>query len=179
MTRESALAEKYYREQDKRISEELKQGAEIRRADLVGAAAKTEIGPALDSEIVEQLIFELDGNVSAIAKALSVRSDRLRAFIMAKGELRRALDEVYEGAVDESIGVLFKGLRDEASFQNRFYAAKEFLRSGAGHKRGFGQAPAPMSSLEIKDSAAGRTIVLKWLEPDALAPPTTIEGEKA
>lgn len=176
MTRESDLAARYYSEQEKRLSQEAEQGAEIRAPDLAASRAKTEFGPGLDAETIEDLIFEFDGNVSLIAKSLSVRSDRLRAFIMAKGELRRALDEVYEGAVDEAIGVLFNGLRDEASFQNRFYAAKEFLRSGAGHKRGFGQAPAPMGSLEIKDSAAGRTIVLKWLEPD---PPKLIEGEKA
>jgi hypothetical protein len=171
MTRESRLADAYYREQERRFSEDAKQGAEIPAGDLV---EKPEFSEALNPDLIEGLIFELDGNVSVIAKTLSVRSDRLRAFIMASGQLRRAMDEVYEGAVDEAIGVLFRGLRDEASFQNRFYAAKEFLRSGAGHKRGFGQAHAPHAALEIKDSAAGRTIVLKWLEPD---PPKLIEGE--
>lgn len=171
MTRESDLAAAYYREQERRLSEEAKAGREIRPAEK---GEKREFSDPLDAERIEALIFEFDGNVSEIAKSLSVRSDRLRAFIMAKGELRRAIDEVYEGAVDEAIGVLFRGLRDEASFQNRFYAAKEWLRSGAGHKRGFGQAPAPMGALEIKDSAAGRTIVLKWLEPDA---PKMIEGK--
>jgi hypothetical protein len=173
MTRESDLAAKYYREQSRRLSEEAKQGGESRPA---GSLERHEFSEPLDVDEVEGLIFELDGNVSLIARTLSVRSDRVRAFIMASGTLRRALDEVYEGAVDEAIGVLFKGLRDEASFQNRFYAAKEWLRSGAGHKRGFGQAPAPHASLEIKDGSAGRTIVLKWLEPD---PPKLIEGEKA
>lgn len=175
MTRESDLAAAYYREQERRFSEDLKQRAEGHPAEAV---AKLEFSEPLDAETVEELIFRFDGNVSAIAKSLAVRSDRLRAFIMAKGELRRAIDEVYEGAVDEAIGVLFRGLRDEASFQNRFYAAKEFLRSGAGHKRGFGQAPSPIGSLEIKDSSAGRTIVLKWLEPDA-PEPKLIEGDKA
>lgn len=179
MTRESVLAEKYYRAQEQRLSEEHDQGAESHQVDSPAPGRKAETGPPLNAEVVEELIFELDGNVSAIAKALSVRSDRLRAFIMAKGELRRALDEVYEGAVDEAIGVLFKGLRDEGSFQNRFYAAKEWLRSGAGHKRGFGQAVSPHAALEIKDSSAGRTIVLKWLEPDAPAEGKLIEGEKA
>ena len=163
MSREADLAAKYYQ---KRLAE----GEPVRRSSEPAPMS------GLDAEIVENLIFELDGNVSVIAKVLKVRSDRLRAFIMASGVLRRALDEVYEGAVDEAIGVLFRGLRDEVSFQNRFYAAKEWLRSGAGHKRGFGQAPSPLGSLEIKDGAAGRTIVLKWLEPD---PPKLIEGEKA
>lgn len=177
MSRESRLADACYREQERRFSEEPEQGRETRAADLV---EKPEFSEPLNADLIEGLIFELDGNVSAIAKALSVRSDRLRAFIMASGQLRRALDEVYEGAVDEAIGVLFKGLRDEASFQNRFYAAKEFLRSGAGHKRGFGQAVAAHAALEIKDSAAGRTIVLKWLEPDPPKhDPKLIEGEKA
>jgi hypothetical protein len=174
MTRESRLADSYYREQERRFSEEPEQGPEIRDGESAISTHKPEI--QLDSDHVEELIFEHDGNVSEIAKALSVRSDRLRAFIMASGQLRRALDEVFEGAVDEAIGVLFRGLRDEASFQNRFYAAKEWLRSGVGHKRGFGPAVAARAALEIKDSSAGRTIVLKWLEPD---PPKLIEGEKA
>lgn len=173
MTRESDIAAAYYREQEKRLSKEAKAGAEPGPG---ASLERREFSEPLDAERIEELIFELDGNVSLIAKALCVRSDRLRAFIMAKGELRRALDEVYEGAVDEAIGVLFKGLRDEVSFQNRFYAAKEWLRSGAGHKRGFGQQIAPHAQLEIKDGSAGRTIVLKWLEPD---PPKLIEGEKA
>jgi hypothetical protein len=176
MTRESDLAAKYYRDQERRLSEEAKQGGETHQVE---SARKAEFSEPLDVDLIEALIFKHDGNVTEIAKSLSVRSDRLRAFIMAKAALRRALDEVYEGAVDEAIGVLFRGLRDEVSFQNRFYAAKEWLRSGAGHKRGFGQAPAPHAALEIKDSAAGRTIVLKWLEPDAPAPPKLIEGEKA
>lgn len=179
MTRESDLAAKYYREQEKRLSEDAKAGGESHQVEKASRGPKPEFGASLNAETIEELIFELDGNVSRIAKILSVRSDRLRAFIMAKGELRRALDEVYESAVDEAIGVLFRGLRDEVSFQNRFYAAKEWLRSGAGHKRGFGQAPAPLGSLEIKDGAAGRTIVLKWLEPDAAPGPKLIEGEKA
>ena len=154
--------------------------------DLPGSAAlsdapevlsgKREISEPLDVDLVEGLIFEHDGNVSDVARALSVRSDRLRSFIMASGQLRRALDEVYEGAVDEAIGVLFAGLRDSVSFQNRFYAAKEFLRSTAGRKRGFGQVQAAQAAIEVKDGASGRTIVLKWLEPD---PPKLIEGEKA
>ena len=173
MTRESDLAAQYYREQEKRLREPFP----AREGETLPAGR--EFSDPLDADQVERLIFERDGNVTEIAKTLAVRSDRLRAFIMASGVLRRALDEVYEGAVDEAIGVLFRGLRDEASFQNRFYAAKEWLRSGAGHKRGFGQAPAPLGSLEIKDSSAGRTIVLKWLEPDAPPAPKLIEGEKA
>lgn len=164
MTRESDLAAEYCREQEKRLSE-----------PFPAREGETLAGP-LDVDQVEELIFRFDGNVTDIAKALSVRSDRVRAFIMATGVLRQALDEVYEGAVDEAIGVLFRGLRDEASFQNRFYAAKEWLRSGAGRKRGFGQQIAPHAQLEIKDSSAGRTIVLKWLDPDPPGP-KLIEGK--
>jgi hypothetical protein len=173
MTRESDLAAAYYRDRERRLSKEARQEGEIHQ---VRSARKPEFSAPLDADEVEELIFEHDGNVVEIARRLCVRSDRVRAFIMAKASLRRALDEVYEGAVDEAIGVLFRGLRDEASFQNRFYAAKEWLRSGAGHKRGFGQAPAPHAALEIKDSSAGRTVVLKWLEPEPPALPPVIEA---
>lgn len=161
MTREAELADKYVAEQEKR---------------LAGEAEPPIRDRALDADEVEGLLFELNGNVSAAAKRLGVRSDRLRAFILASGQLRRALDEVYEGAVDEAVEVLFTALRDSVSFQNRYYAAKEFLRSEAGRRRGFGREGSPQASLEVKDAGSGRTIVLKWIEPDK---PKMIEGEKA
>lgn len=161
MTREAELADKYVAEQEKR---------------LAGDAEPPIRDRTLDADEVEGLLFELNGNVSAAAKRLGVRSDRLRAFILASGQLRRALDEVYEGAVDEAVEVLFTALRDSVSFQNRYYAAKEFLRSEAGRRRGFGREGSPQASLEVKDAGSGRTIVLKWIEPDK---PKMIEGEKA
>ena len=67
---------------------------------------------------------------------MGVRSSRLRKFVAKSQRLCAAIDEVFEGAVDEAVGVLFEGLRDEMSFQNRFYAAKEFLRTGAARRTG-------------------------------------------
>lgn len=137
----------------------------------------TALSEGLDADEVERLIFALDGHVTEIAEALSVRGDRVRAFIDAKPVLKRAMAEVYEGAVDDAVKVLFAGLRDEASFQNRFYAAKAFLQSEAGRKRGFGRDPGLAATLEVKGGDGGRTIVLKWIEPDGLPPPKIIDGE--
>jgi hypothetical protein len=46
--------------------------------------------------------------------------------------------EIYERGTDRAIEVVLKGLDDKKSYQNRFYAAKEMLRSDYGRKRGFG-----------------------------------------
>jgi hypothetical protein len=51
------------------------------------------------------------------------------------------------------------------SFQNRFYAAKEFLRTGAARRRGFGHEASGSATLELKDKGGARTITLRWLEP--------------
>ena len=90
--------------------------------------------------------------------------------------LTAAIDEVFEGAVDEAVGVLFEGLRDEGSFQNRFYAAKEFLRTGTARRRGFGHEASGQATLELKDKGGARTITLRWLEPQEEA---AIEEEPA
>ena len=121
--------------------------------------------PDLDAERIECLIAEHDGTVGRIAKALGVGSRRLRKFIAMSTRLSEAVDEVFEGAVDEAVGVLFEGLRDEGSHQTRFYAAKEFLRTGSARRRGFGQEASGQATLELKDKGGARTITLRWLEP--------------
>jgi hypothetical protein len=118
--------------------------------------------PEFDQEVVRELLIELDGNVTAAAKKLKADPERLRTYVYACGLLKRALDETLAQGVDEAVDVLFTALRDETSFQNRYYAAKEFLRSEAGRRRGFG--PRELSALEIKPNAP-TTITLKWLEP--------------
>ena len=110
-------------------------------------------------------LLEYDGNIGRIAKALGVGSRRLRKFIAMSTRLSEAVDEVFEGAVDEAVGVLFEGLRDEGSHQTRFYAAKEFLRTGSARRRGFGQEASGQATLELKDKGGARTITLRWLEP--------------
>jgi hypothetical protein len=55
----------------------------------------------------------------------------------------------------------------------KFYAAKEFLRTETGRRRGFGQ---PQQAQVIEGRGGGATvIVLKWLGDDD-AEPKTIEG---
>ena len=143
--------------------------AEVVPLSLVPAEGPEGIGSSadLDADRIECLIAEHDGNIGRIAKALGVGSRRLRKFIAMSTRLSEAVDEVFEGAVDEAVGVLFEGLRDEGSHQTRFYAAKEFLRTGsARRRRRFGQESVwAGSTLELKDRGGARTITLRWLEP--------------
>ena len=121
--------------------------------------------PDLDEARIEVLLAEHDGDVGKVAKRLGIGSSRLRKFVALSPILCAAVEEVFEGAVDEAVAVLFQGLRDESSFQNRFYAAKEFLRTGAARRRGFGHDPSATATLELKDQRGARTITLRWLEP--------------
>jgi hypothetical protein len=120
--------------------------------------------PALDQEEVRELLFEFDGNVTKAAKQLHIRPERLRAYVRAIPSLTRAIEETVEQGVDQAIDVLWTALRDENSFQNRFYAAKEFLRSEAGRKRGFGPLERATAALEIKASSPS-AITIKWIDP--------------
>ena len=121
--------------------------------------------PDLDEARIEDLIAEHDGDIGKVAKRLGIGSARLRKFVALSPALTAACEEVFEGAVDEAVSVLFQGLRDEGSFQNRFYAAKEFLRTGAARRRGFGHDASATATLELKDKGGSRTITLRWLEP--------------
>lgn len=120
--------------------------------------------PNLDQEKIAELIEQFDGNVSRIAEKLGVKPGRVRKFIDASPKLREAVAESFEGLIDEAVGVLVEGLRDGASFQNRFYAAKALLNSAPARRRGFGQAQSATAALEISQAGA-RPIVLKWIEP--------------
>jgi hypothetical protein len=120
--------------------------------------------PGLDQERVRDLLMEHDGNVTAVAKVLHVRPERLRAYVRAVPALNRALDETMDQGVDRAIDVLWAALRDTESFQNRYYAAKEFLRSEAGRRRGFGPRETA-TSLEVKTSDRSTSITIKWLDP--------------
>jgi hypothetical protein len=122
------------------------------------------ISPEFDPEEIRELLFQHGGDVTAAAKAIGVKPERLRAYVRAMPALNRALDETMDQFVDQAIGVLREALRDEASFQNRFYAAKEFLRSEAGRRRGFGPRETA-TSLEVKTSDRATTLTIKWLDP--------------
>ena len=116
-----------------------------------------------DQEEVRALLMAHDGNVTEAAKALNVDPERLRTYVYAIPRLKHAIEEALAQGVDEAVSVLFTALRDQGSFQNRYYAAKEFLRSDAGRRRGFG--PREHAALEIKPNQPS-AITLKWLEPE-------------
>jgi hypothetical protein len=130
----------------------------------------TEIVPVdetpLDHAAVRNVLIRLDGNVTKAALELGLEPERLRALARRNAALAAAIEETMERAVDQAVDVMFEALRDQASFLNRYYAAKEFLRSEAGRRRGFGP-PTREASVEIKTGtgAGGGAITLKWLEP--------------
>ena len=128
------------------------------------SVALVPLDPGLDQEQVRNLLMEHDGNVTRAATELGVRPERLRAYVRAVPALNRALDETMDQGVDRAIAVLYEALRDTASFQNRYYAAKEFLRSEAGRRRGFGPRETA-TSLEVKTSDRSTSITIKWLDP--------------
>ena len=116
--------------------------------------------PPFNEEEVAWLLKRMECNVTDAAKALGADSAALRRFIWSNEGLKALMDEQLAKGVDRSIAVLFQGLEEEA-YSTRFMAAKEFLRSTAGRRRGFHGD----QGLEIKASR-GATIALAWLEPE-------------
>jgi hypothetical protein len=121
----------------------------------------------LDQDKVRLALVKLDGNVTEAAKLLKVPPERLRAYVEGMPALRRAVTETMEQGVDMAMAVLFEALRDKMSFQNRYYAAKEFLRSEAGRRRGFGGREPASASLQVQTTGGPTTITLRWIEPPA------------
>jgi hypothetical protein len=115
-----------------------------------------------DAERLRTLLIELNGNITKAAERLRVDSAFLRGFVDRIPRLRGALAEIMERGVDQAVDILYEGLADQASFQNRFYAAKEMLKSDAARRRGYGQ-PASQN-LEIKPVARG-SLEIKWIDP--------------
>jgi hypothetical protein len=129
---------------------------------------------SLDEDEVETALFDAEGNVTRAAEILGVKSMRLRRFIAASARLDEVLSEINEQCVDRAVAIVREGLNDEGSYLVRFYAAKEFLRSEAGRRRGFG-LPRNIA-VEVEGAAGGKApiYVLKWLDDDVKA----IEGPK-
>jgi plasmid maintenance system antidote protein VapI len=134
----------------------------------------------LEPELVAEALINAQGNVTEAAKVLSVNPMRLRALVRGKRDLVAIQAEIMEQAIDASVQVLWGALADEGSFQNRFYASKEWLKSEMGRKRGFGWKPAGVTVIN-SGRAAPTAIEIKWLEPpqEPAHQGEIIEGEKA
>lgn len=124
-----------------------------------------------DEERMIEALEQDEGNVTKAARRLGVGSAWLRRKINATKALGEAIDEIMEQSVDKAVGIMRQGL-DEDSYLVRFYAAKEFLRSEAGRRRGFGR----IEPAQVESTGGGRAvIVLKWLDDDK-PEPKQLEG---
>lgn len=129
-----------------------------------------------DSEAgIARALFHHKGNVTEAADELGLESIELRRMIQKSERLQNAMTEVMERSVDKAIGIIQDGM-DEESYLVKFYAAKEFLRTETGRRRGFGQ---PQHTQVVEGGGGGRAvIVLRWLDDDKPEPKTIeqIEG---
>lgn len=124
-----------------------------------------------DEERIIRALEQEGGNVTKAAARLGVGSAWLRRKIMAVKALGEVIDELFEQDVDKAQSIMRSGL-DEDSYLVRFYAAKEFLRSEAGRRRGFGR----IEPAQVESTSGGRAvIVLKWLDDDK-PEPKQLEG---
>jgi hypothetical protein len=127
---------------------------------------------AFDARKLRPLLLEAHGDVGLVAYEIGADSERLRDFVMNTPALRRTLEEVVARGVDKSVGVLFQSLAD-LSPGVRMTAAKEFLRSRAGQRRGFHHN----KELEVRIPRTG-ALTLTWLPPEDVKPlPPMIEGK--
>ena len=127
-------------------------------------------------ERIARALAQAKGNVTEAADELGIDSAELRRQIQKSEALQAAMTEITERDVDKAVGIIRNGM-DEESYLVRFYAAKEFLRTETGRRRGFGQAH--QTQTQEGGSGGGRAIiVLKWLEDDKPEPKTIdqIEG---
>jgi hypothetical protein len=142
---------------------------QVRQEALQSSANSARVPPTppedaarLDAERLRSLLIELNGNITKAAERLRVDSAFLRGFVDRIPRLRLALAEIMERGVDQAVDILYEGLADQASFQNRFYSAKEMLKSDAGRRRGYGREIS--HNLEIKPVTRG-SLEIKWIDP--------------
>jgi hypothetical protein len=131
--------------------------------------------PEFDAEDIILRLKNHKGSVSAVADDLGVDSMRLRRWVKAKPEIVHVLEEVIERALDKSIDIMWDGLEDEASFQNRFYAAKVFLSNDRARARGFGRDQRMTVGVTAPTGVGVMTI--RWVDPAAEPKMKTIEHE--
>jgi hypothetical protein len=133
-----------------------------------------------DPEALRPMLIARNGDVRAVAKEIDADSEELRNYILSTPLLRRALDEVVNRGVDQSLAVLFDGLNDSEHFMNQLAAAKEFLKTRPAQRRGFNHHAG---DLELKMPAKGGALTLTWLPPEdpsagsGQALPPMIEGK--
>jgi Bacterial regulatory protein, Fis family len=130
-----------------------------------------------DSEAgIAHTLARYRGNVTEAADELGIDSAELRRMIQKSEALQAAMTEVMERNVDKAVGIIRDGM-DEESYLVRFYAAKEFLRTETGRRRGFGQTHHTQA-VEGGSGGGRAVIVLKWLDDDKPEPKTIeqIEG---
>ena len=85
--------------------------------------------------------------------------------------MKAAYVELVECAGDRAVEIIVEGMEDELSFQNRMFAAKSFLASEYGRKRGFGHAASATATLELGNTGGGRQVlVLRWKDEPAVFP---------
>lgn len=127
-----------------------------------------------EAEELKRALEAEKGNVSAAADRLGVESAWLRRAILKSEALEAAMAEIMERNVDKAIGIIRDGMQED-SYLVRFYAAKEFLRTEAGRRRGFGQP----QQAQVVEGGGGRAavIVLKWLD-DNTPEPKTLEAQQ-
>jgi hypothetical protein len=120
-------------------------------------------------ERIARSLVQHQGNITNAAQELGMESSDLRRMVMKSEALEAVMAEIMERTVDKAVGIIRAGL-DEESYLVRFYAAKEFLRTETGRKRGFGQP----QHAQVVEGGGGRSavIVLKWLDDDKPEPKT-------
>lgn len=123
------------------------------------------------NERIISLLESFDGNISAAAKAIKCSRNYLGDEIMRDPELKSALEQIRERAIDEAEARLRELVNDRKNKQ-QFNAIKYYLDS-MGRERGWGKASDSRVELTGKDggpiSSVNQTQVLGVDDMDKLS----------
>lgn len=123
------------------------------------------------NERIISLLESFDGNISAAAKAIKCSRNYLSDEIMRDPELKSALEQIRERAIDEAEARLRELVNDRKNKQ-QFNAIKYYLDS-MGRERGWGKASDSRVELTGKDggpiSSVNQTQVLGVDDMDKLS----------